>query len=173
MAINFQNAGKVGAGVGVISMGLSYLYGMLFKGGGFATVQFAAIDVNVREQITSGVDTGLASKVLGYMSGVIPTGGTLGALITVAIAGIIVVMLGSLIRGFGAPDGSTQNMKLLSTLFYGSLVGGFILSYMNGAGVALPQIGTVVAMVIYFGVVALVYNGLREKFSSLPLENVQ
>mgnify|MGYP001564335407 FL=1 len=173
MAVNYQNAAKVGVGVGLISAGLSYLYGMVFKGGGFANVQFAAIDVNVREQVTSGLDTGLASKVLGYMSGVIPTGGTLGALLTVAVAGLIVVLLGYLIRGFGAPDGSSQNMKLASTMFYGSLVGGFVLSYMNGAGIALPQLGTAIAMVIYFSIVALVYNLLREKVKSLPLENVQ
>ena len=54
-------------------------------------------DVNVREQIVSGVSTDVGNKLLSYAGGIIPTTGFFGGLILATISGALIGLVG----GFG------------------------------------------------------------------------
>ena len=171
MAMDFRKIAGVGASVGLLSLGLGKLYNAIVPEGGLTTVSFAIIDVNVGQQISAGIKTDLASRVLGFLSGAnipLPM-----ALITSIIAGIIIVWLGVLavgfVKGFGLPTGKTAMGQLAAVLFYGSLFGGVVVGLIgNSIDSTIPVLGTVIAMLIYYMIVAVVYGFAQGKIKQLP-----
>ena len=155
----------LGAGAGFVSWLLAWLYNLAFGQGGAGTLTFATMgDINVRNQILNGIDTSLASQIINTFGGNFNAiaGGAMGALIIAMIGGVTIALLGRFIYEY-IPVGKTAQQKVVAVLLYGSLVGGWIVSFMTKTGgIAIPKLNLVVAMVIYFFIVALSYSVLSK-----------
>lgn len=176
MAVDTRKWAMVGAGAGFVSWLLAWLYGMIFGPGGAGTVTFVSIgDINVRNQILNGIDTSLASQILNTFGGNFGAvvGGAMGALIMAMIGGIVVALVGRYMYEYLA-FAKTPQGRLVSVLLYGSVVGGWIVSFMTKTGgVKLPAVNVILAMVIYFFVVAAAFSylsttDLGSKYFQIP-----
>src|SRR3990167_2565973 len=92
----FREYLNYGFWVGLVSIVISYLLSILK----IPTLQFTfstapTIEFNVRQQLQSGVGTGIGDKVLGYITGIIPSSWT--SLIAVFITSIAIVLFGVLL----------------------------------------------------------------------------
>lgn len=154
--VDLKKAAGAAVGVTAISYGLGWAYNK-FIADGIATLTFSAVDVNVASQIKAGVDTTLAGKLLAYMQGVIPSGGIWGALIMLYVASFLVVLIGGLI-GERIALGKTDVARFGIGMGLAAGVIGLIVGSMS---VSVGAVGTALAMLIYFGIVALVYVNLR------------
>lgn len=163
--IDYRKWAIFGAGAGFVSWLLAWIYGMAFGPGGAGTVTFVTIgDVNVRNQILNGIDTSFASQILNTFGGNFGAvvGGAMGALLMAMLGGVGVTLIGRFIYEF-VPLAKTPRGKVVSVLLYGSLVGGWIVSFMTKTGgVKLPAVNVILAMVIYFLIVAAAAGYLSE-----------
>ena len=161
MAIDYRQWGMVGVGVGIVSYVLAWVYSWIFGEAGAGSITFATLDVNVRQQITSGVDKSIGTQVLnlfgGNFNGI--AGGMFGAAIMAIIGAVLLVIIGRFVYEY-VPFGKTANTRLIAVLLYGSIIGGAIVSFWTGAAVKIPTVNAIVTMAIYFFIVALVYSGL-------------
>ena len=154
--VDYKKTAMAAVGVTAISYGLGWVYNKYFADG-IATLTFSAVDVNVASQVKAGIDTSLAGKLLGYLGGVIPVGGTMNALLTLFVASFLVVMLASFIADKIAV-GKTETTKFGVSMAVSAFVIGLV------AGSVSPSIGSLgagIAMLIYFGIVAFIYSALR------------
>ncbi len=160
MVVDYKKWAMVGGGVGLISYGLAWAYKFMFGAGGAGTLTFSTLDVNVRQQIVSGVDTSLGTNLLNVFGGNFSNiaGGAVGALLMAVVGSILLVLVGRFVYEY-VPWGKEQNIRLIAVLLYGSVVGGWIVSFMSGTGgVKIPALNAIIAMTIYFFIVAVVYN---------------
>ena len=157
----FKKILMASGGVTAISYGLSWIYNKYLPQG-IANVAFSAIDVPVKSQIQSGTNTSLAGKLLGYLGGVIPQGGWLAAAITLGLASFLVVWLASFISeklpAEILPLGKTDTIKFAVSMTLAAGIIGVVVGYMT---LSIGTTGTALAMLIYFGIVSLVYAALR------------
>ena len=151
----FKKIAIASVGVAGISYGLGWLY--KFFPEGIANLSFSAVEIPVREQIKAGFNTSLAGKLLGYLGGVIPPGGIIAALVTLFLAAFAVVWLGSFISE-KITFGKTETVKFAVSMTLAAAVIGVALGYMSPA---IGTLGTMLAMLIYFGIVSFVYVGAR------------
>lgn len=165
--VDFKKAAKAAVGVTGIAYGLGFLYNKFFAGG-IATLTFsvAPVDVNVKEAITQGIDTSLAGKVLSYLGGVIPSGGTIAALLTLFVASFLVVALAQFIAG-SINLGKSEAARFGMSMGISAAALGMIAGTMSPS---IGSLGTGIAMLIYFGIIAFAYvqlrkvNGIRDFF---------
>ncbi len=178
MLNNMKRLG-LGAGVGLTSWLLGRAYSMFAPEGGLATATFSALplrtlDVNVQQQVLSGVNQDLASKILSFLGGGVVE--VLPSFVMAMIAGIVVVFLGAFVvdalmkSKIPLPTGKKPLGKLAAVLFYGTLIGGLVVGWMSDSIIgALPTIGAAVSMIIYFMIVGVVYNVIqRNLLKQLP-----
>lgn len=153
---DYKKIAIAAAGVTGISYALGWVYNKWFPEG-LANLSFSAVEIPVREQIKAGIDTSLSGKLLGYLGGVIPQGGLVGALITLYVAAFLVVLLGSIISE-RINFGKTETAKFAVGMTLAAAVIGVVMGYMSPS---IGAVGAMIAMLIYFGIVALVYVGAR------------
>ena len=140
---------KLGAVVGLASVVLAYLFKEVLKGWG-ATITFATYDINVRQQLESGIGAtpagGLADKILGYMSGVIPSG-TEGYL-TIFLTGLLIVVIGKYAVNLSKLKAKNE---LWLIMLAGTAVASFVMSYTSV--LTLKFFPVLVGMALYFAIV--------------------
>ena len=165
---DFKKIALASAGVAAISYGLGWIY--KFFPEGLVNLSFSAVEVPVREQIKSGFDTTIAGKLLSYLGGSIPQGGVIAALIMLYVAAFVVVWLGSFISE-RINFGKTETVKFAVGMTLAAVILGIVVGTMSPT---IGALGTMLAMLIYFGIVALVYvaarniEGLKDFFPVVP-----
>ena len=173
MTIDIGKSARFGGALGVITYLLSWIVGFLIKNGGQpqASLNFIpTLTEGVKNNIVSGFDTSFASKLLGWISGISPF--NFMGLITVAIAGVILAIVGAFIvdavknNAFGKFINKTELRQIVGITLLGSLVISLAISLFAGS-VQLPAIWATVTMAIYFIIVAYVYIGLQTIFPQL------
>lgn len=151
----------IAGGVAGISYGLSLLYNRFFPSGiAKGVVSFSALEVNanVGQNLAQGIDTSLAGtifKYLGISQGV--TGGILGQLITIFLMSVFLVYVGNWFSST-FKVGKTPNMRFVIGLTVTSLALGAVVGSIS---IGLGALGGLVALGIYFLIVAGVYNLAR------------
>lgn len=175
--MKIQTILMAGSGVGITAWILGWIYRFFFPAGigstsiSFATFPLAGIDIPLRQQIQSGLNTDLVSQLLSAISGGM-VNIWMGLILSI-LAGIVIVGLGSLVIPFlqslKVPTGKKPFGKNIALLFYGtiatSLIAGFLAT--NGK-VVLPAFGVILAMIGYFGIVSVVYGWLSTQIKALP-----
>lgn len=146
-------------GVTVISYLLSWLYTYARAkipalADGIATVTFSAVDVNVGKQVLSGIDTSLAGRFLGAHLGAF---GGFQQWILLFVSAAAIITIGMYVNKL-FDLGKSENSKFAFELTLGAAVLGVILGY---ASPTLGYFGTVLAMLIYFTIVAGIYSWAR------------
>jgi len=163
MANDFMKILRVALGVSVIGWLLTWIYSMLpFAKNGIATISFAAIDVNVGQQIQQGIDTSFAGKYIGSLIGSVPVG--LQTLILLFVSALVIIGIGTWLNKQIGDFGKTPNTKFAVDMTIGAIVVGLIIGFMSGTSTLRPSLaalGTTLALLIYFLIVAGVYNLLR------------
>ena len=138
--VDYKKAAMAAAGVTGISYGLGLAYARFFPQG-IGNIAFSVVDIPVRQQIQSGIDTTLAGKLLSYLGGIIPQGGLVGALLMLFVASFVIVLLGGYISeriNFGkSPETRFAVGLTLASVVIGALLGAWTPS-IGAAGVALP-----------------------------------
>lgn len=139
--------------------GISYLLGWVYKyfPEGIANLSFSAVEVPVRAQIKAGIDTSLAGKLLGYLGGVIPQDGIISAIIGLYVAAFLIVWLGSFISE-RIDIGKTDTIRFAVGMTLAAGIIGVVMGYMSPS---IGAVGTMLAMLIYFGIVSLAYASAR------------
>lgn len=159
---DFMKMLKVALGVTIVSFILTWIYSKFVPAKGLVTISFAVVDVNVGNQIRSGIDTTLAGKLLGSLIGSVPVG--VQTFVLIFVASLIVIGIGSwLNRQLGGPYGKTENTRFAFDLTFGTIAVGLLVGWMNKAGnpLSIGAVGTALALFIYFIIVAGVYALLR------------
>ena len=164
---DYAKTARFGGMFGILTYLLAWLLGFFIKSGGQAqaTLKFIpTLTEGVKQNIQSGVNTDFASRLLGWVSGISPF--DLMGLITVAIAGIIIALVGTFIvdtarnTQFGKWIVKTMLRKIVGIVVIGSLGVTFFVNLLSG-NVQLPVLMTTITLTIYFTVVAYIYVGLR------------
>lgn len=160
MAVDYGKWAKAGAMAGLVTFALAWLYSLLAPGG-LGTLTFSTIgDINVRNQVLGGLDTSLSTTIVNALGGnfnVLPSG-WIGAVIIAMLAGIALAVVGRFIYNL-LPLGKTPQSKFVLVFLYGSIVGGWAVSLMTKTGgIKIPPLNVIFAMVIYFLIVAFVYQ---------------
>jgi len=153
--VDYKKSAMAAVGVTVISYGLGWVYSKYFADG-IATLTFSAVDVNIASQVKSGIDTSLAGKLLSYLGGVIPVGGTMNALLTLFVASFLVVVLASFIAD-KITVGKTETTRFGVSMAIAAGVIGLIVGSISPS---VGSLGTGIAMLIYFSIIALIYSAL-------------
>lgn len=165
----------LGAGIGLVSWGLGRVYGWFLQASGsegLATATFSTspidlpLGINVKQQILSGVNTDIASKLLEAIGGGNNIPAMMGLTIAI-IAGIVIAFVGKFtidaLKGakIPLPVGNKPVGKITALMVYGTLVSGVIISFLGKQAIAIPALGFVIAVVIYYIIVGWAYAGLR------------
>ena len=153
MVINLNSikgAAKLGFWVALVTVALSWLINFLKLP--VVNLTFATIDVNVREQLTSGVDTSVGTKVLEYINGLVPL--TLPGIVTIFIASFAIVLVGGIIYNIFHKGSSSDVKRLTLTMLYGTVIIGLILS--GTTSLNLGFVGTTIALGIYYAIVTVI-----------------
>jgi hypothetical protein len=164
--VNNTRMVMLGLGIGSTSWLLSRLYGLFASDKALATVTFSTLNVDVSKQISQGVSTDIVSKLLSMLSG--GTVKVIPSLLMAIMAGIVLIYIGSWITNFIRsnvkilPTGKKPIGKLVYVLFYGSVVGGLVMGWIGSTLNGLPAIGTALAMIIYYTIVAVVYGFIQQ-----------
>jgi len=163
MVNDFIKMLRVALGVSVVGWLLTWLYSILpFAKNGIATISFAAIDVNVGQQIQQGIDTSFAGKYIGSLIGSVPIG--LQTFILLAVSALVIIGIGTWLNKQIGDFGKTPNTKFAFDMNIGAIVVGLVVGFMSGTATLKPSLaalGTALAVLIYFLIVAGVYNLLR------------
>ena len=154
--VDYKKVAWAAGGVTGISYVLGLAYAKFFPQG-IGNLAFATVDIPVRQQIQSGIDTTIAGKLLSYLGGVIPQGGLVGALIMLYVAAFVIVLAGALISE-RITFGKSPETRFAVGLTLAAVLGGLVLGTMSPS---IGAAGVAVAMFIYFGLIALAYSGLR------------
>jgi len=157
---------KLGTVVGAISMLLAYVFTTLLKGVG-ATLTFATYDINVRQQLESGIGAtpagGLAAKILSIMGGVIPA--TFTDYLLVGVTGFLIVVAGGLVIDWLKIKTTPKN-----ALWYTMTIGVVAISALIkwSSVLTLKYIPTLVGLAIYFAIVAFAVKLFSETWKVIP-----
>lgn len=155
--------GTIGIGFGIVAYILSLIYTKLLPMIGLnSALDLTPIKEGFKSQLESGISQDLSGKLLGYLSG-IPI--NFAGLAYLVVAGIIVAIVGGFIvdmipRKFFFVK--TGTWRLVSIGVLGTLVSGFIVTFLNKEALAIPEWQVVVSMAGYFLVVAIVYGFLAK-----------
>ena len=173
--INLKKWAQAGTMFGILAALISLAYTAIFKNG-IANISFVFADIDVGAALKSGTDTGIGGKLLGMLNGFVPVSGTMiGTLISVAISGFIVFVVGRWVYEkatfFRAKGNRT---RLMAVALYGSLIVGAALALISGKISSLITWGflqVTAATAIAFLIVASVYvilNNFIPKIAILP-----
>ena len=162
-----------GAGVGFVGWLLGRTYGFatgrIIAEGGIATTSFSilplkTLDINVQQQIIGGVDPSLAGRLLAVFGGGEIT--LFMGLIMAILAGITVAFVGTFVvdalkKSFKfMPTGKGTIGTITAIMVYGTLISSALVGFLDGA-VSVPNLGFVIASIIYFLIIGWAYVGLR------------
>tara|TARA_Y100000310_G_C20619102_1_gene782284 strand:+ start:471 stop:1007 length:537 start_codon:yes stop_codon:yes gene_type:complete len=174
--VKIRNVIGVGTGIALVSLALSAIWRTMFPterilqlGGAtatFSTMPLQGIDVDVRNQILTGVKSDFVSQTLSTLGG----GAIAGAgIIMTIVASILVVLVGKLlVESFPQLQFAKKPIgKMTLVLFYGSVAIGLI-SGLVGQSFGLPAMGVMIAMALYFTLVGWIYALLKSQFKRLP-----
>ena len=154
---------RVALGVAAVSWLLTWFYSTLkFAQEGIATISFAAVDVNVGKQISAGIDTSFAGKYVGSLIGSVPVG--LQTFILLLVSAVIIVGVGTWINKQIGDFGKSENTKFAFDMAIGAIAIGLTVGFMAGTTGLKPNLaalGTALATLIYFLIVAGAYSLLR------------
>ena len=176
--VDYVKTARFGAGIGILTYILAWAVGFFIKNGGSpqATLDFIpTLTEGVKTNIQQGIDTSFASQMLGWLSGITPF--NLMALITVAIAGVIIAVVGVFVvnaignTAVGKFINRTMIRKIVGIIVVGSIIVTFSISLFAGSP-QLPAFMATVTMVIYFTIVAFVYRGLQTVFPALEKNKI-
>jgi len=173
MAIDIQKSLRVGFGVGITAWLISFVYNMFATVGGIqASLNLAPITDSVKQQIQAGINTDLASRIIGWLNGVLPI--SLMGLITLAVAGALIVLAGTwlinVIPVKQLREGKSLR-RLVTITVIGSLGLGLLVSFFAG-NPSLPAFSAAISMVIYFTIVAFVYGVIANLSKGNQLRNI-
>lgn len=159
MGIDIIRSARIGAVVGVLSALVGKAYNMFSSGGQIqASLDLAPLGDGVKQQIQAGVPTDLSGKIIAWLNGILPL--SVEGIITLAIAGALTFVIGALAVNAinNAFFSKTALRRIVSMAVLGSIASGIILSIMSGGGLVIPAIGAIIALVVYYVIVALIYN---------------
>ena len=174
MTINYKTASQFGFVWGVFTYLLAWIVGLIVNTGtqAQATLNIALIGEGVKSQFATGVPTDLASRIIAWVSGIIPF--SLTGLVTVAFAGFLIAIIGAFVLNnikALAPLMKTPLRRIVSISVIGATISGAIVSFMAGNS-ALPAIGATASMVIYFTIAAVLYVGVSNLVSKTQLRKL-
>ena len=148
---------RAAGGVTLLSAGIGWAYNKFFPTGiGVANITFSAlepIDINVRQQIASGVDPTLAGKLISYLSGIVPITGSVQYWVTLYVAAFFVVALGAWMATY-----FTVGKTPVTRFGFGMASAAFVIGL--GLGSISPSIGalgTAGALFGFYVVIAAAY----------------
>lgn len=154
----FKKSWKNGAIVGLLAIGLSYLISWL----NIKPIELTFSTINVRQQIASqGMLPQLGQRVIDFIQNIIPVQANMPALvimlITVVLGGILALGLGTWIYGLLGefnlgPIGRTKATRTAIRLLIGTTLLSLLLIGVTG----IPALSVVVAMFIYYLIIAFV-----------------
>ena len=133
-------------------------------------VIFAATipDINVRQQLETGVSPDIGNKLLGYLGGIIPTGSGLLGWIPVLLSGAVIFVVGAFALSF-VKRNFTPTWRPVLVGMLGSLA---VAAFLTWTGILqLAFISTLIALGLYYLILVLVANGLSKlgvKFLETP-----
>lgn len=176
--VDYVKTSRFGASIGILTYLLAWVVGFFVKNGGSpqATLDFIpTLTEGVKQNLQAGINTDLSSRVLAWLSGISPF--DLMGLITVAIGGILIAVVGASIvnaagnTAVGKYINKTMLREIVGITVLGSLVIAFGLTLFAG-NPALPALWATVTMAIYFTIVAFVYRGLQTVFPALEKNKI-
>ena len=151
---------RYGGLLALIGAGLAFLFGAFHP----PKIIFSTIpDVNVREQILSGVSPDVGNKLLSYLGGIIPTDSLVVGLIAVALSGAAIFLIG----GFGL---SLVKRNFPNPTWRGALIGvigsAAVTAILTLFKISLVPFGiTLVTLLLYYAILVFIANGLAKLFN--------
>ena len=163
---DYEKLLRAAGGVTFLSAGIGWGYHKFFPTGiGAANITFSAlapIDINVRQQIASGVDPTLAGKLISYLSGIIPLSGQLQYWVTLYIAAFIVVALGA-----WASTYFTVGKTPVTKFGFGMAAASFGIGLVLGSiSPSIGALGTAGALAGFYVVIAAAYVWISNNFDA-------
>lgn len=112
---------------------------------------------------TTGITTSLGNKVISVLQSLISF--DLMSVITLYISAVLIVFVGTWLRDNikMLPNGKSSVVSLTLALLYGTAV-----FYLILVGTGMPAIGTLIGLVVYYGVIALslnMFKGIARRFA--------
>ena len=151
---------KLGFFAGLVALALSFL-GKIVP---IVQLTFSTVNINVRQQIQAGVDTGFGTKVVQYLHGILPT--SLTGVITVVVSAIAVAIIGGIIyENVIKYRPKRESFRIALVFLYGSVIVGLITGAMGLSQLGVGFLGSIIAMLIYFAIVGLILGWLESRFS--------
>ena len=161
--VDYKKALYAAVGITGIAYALGWAYNSWFPNGILnLSLKFSTLPVNVAAnvagQITSGVDTSIAGNLIRTLNGVIPIGGQVAAIATLFVASFLVVVLAGFLVEKVSMFGKSETQKF----GVGLAVSAFLIGMLAGTtSLALGSLGTGIAMLFYFGIIAVIYSYAR------------
>ena len=164
---------QIGIGLGIVSWLLGMILTLFGKSGitGLqSSLSIAPIAEGVKQNIQSGINTSLAAKIIGWLNG-LPLFDFMG-LLTLSLAGFLIVLIGSFVFDWLVDKfknlawfAKTPIRKLVGIAVIGTIISGWIVTIWSNSGLSgikLPAFTTILTMVIYFAIVALIFGALAK-----------
>lgn len=161
MVINMNSikgAAKLGFWVAAITVALSWLINMLKIPELAVNLTFASVDINVREQLVSGIDTSVGTKLLEFINGLSSV--TVPAIVGVLLASFVIVLVGGIIYNIFHKGAGSDTKRLVLTMLYGTVIIGLIVS--GTTSLNLGFVGTTIALGIYYAIVTAILLGISK-----------
>mgnify|MGYP001587807237 CR=1 FL=1 len=161
--VDYKKALYAATGITAIGYGLGWVWHTYFPNGLLnLSLKFSALPVNVAAnvagQISNGVDTSIAAKLINVLNGVIPIGGQIASIATLFVASFLVVVLAGFFAGKVSMFGKSDTQKF----GVGLALSAFVIGLLAGTtSLSLGSLGTGIAMLFYFGIIAVIYSIAR------------
>ena len=159
---------KLGAIIGALTYVIAWLI-TFFKiptlniAFGDYSITASAVNINVRNQILSkGIEPEFGTKILDFVRGYIPW--TIGSIIGLYIGTVAIAFIGILaiqyLPEFKFLGKDSRVNKTAALLFYGSLIGAFVMGTISGIGF----VPVALALLIYYILIAFILGlAIRNK----------
>ena len=155
---------KMGGLAGVISVALVWIFTKINFS--VLNITMSTVDVNVRNQITSGISSKAGDYVLSQLSGLVNLTGY--GILAVILSSLSIVGIGRFMYGIIPFKPNKKYQKLALIMLYGTILIGIVLGGISAFNFSL--IGSILSLAIYFVIVSLAIIGL-EKANVVDLPN--
>jgi len=153
----FKNSLNSGAVVGVIVVLLSWLFTML-NNMGVKILPTISNLFAVNVPLTTGITSTAGQTIFDFVQGVIPYNLASMTTLFIILAGIVTVFIGNLVLELLGGLGVSEKLKTWVVLLIGTIGMYFLLT----SGFKLPGMIVLIGLVIYYFVIGLVFNLLKE-----------